>query len=607
MLLKSKMTTLLSTLFLIALFCLQHTTTIAQSYTDNRQLSCATGNQIARDVDVNTNGWVFTAGSGQNTSPTTYDGSLIVTDGALNTKWEITFVGAGNDELNGVDVISSGTYSAEVYVTGYFTGSMTMTRYDSPLFHNVPVFLATITAPGGSNDPTYFVSKFDLDGNHIWTRIAGQVGQNNTDIGNDVSVVQVGTTRYVYTTGFWRGTTTFTGHTGSAALSANASFNDAFVACYIDNGNTTALQWVNTIAVPNKHDYGWALQANSVGDVYVTGSVSGGVTVTGTGGTSLVLGNIGGDDAYLLKYGANGAILRSIVFGGNAVSGGAASDCGRGIALGANGRIVVSGYYKGNSGVLGNAATQDAFLLGFTETGVTFFNYAWKDFFRGTGNDLFYRIATSQDQFTCYAAGSYTGDMNPTYNGAPGPTQTASNPGPPNADSFFATVNASNGAAVGTVMAQWDDINADALTGAAVLENSTAYFCGIYSGDFYYDPPTASGFSLNNCFPGSYESVVLEWDTPFKRAQVDEPITQTLDLGSGSIYPNPTTGKFTLDLKGVGAATVQVHDMYGKSILAAMESVDPSMVLDLSNHPSGIYFVTVQSAQGSKTLRVVRQ
>jgi hypothetical protein len=74
-----------------------------------------------------------------------------------------------------------------------------------------------------------------------------------------------------------------------------------------------------------------------------------------------------------------------------------------------------------------------------------------------------------------------------------------------------------------------------------------------------------------------------------------------------SIYPNPTKGECTVDLKALGAATVQVHDLYGKSIMAAQASTDHRLVLDLSNHPAGIYFVTVQSAQGSKTLRVVRQ
>lgn len=611
MTLKSKFIALMGTWMLSLLFTISHQPLDAQTFGSSLQLSYASANQLVRDIDINTNGWIFTAGSGQNTSPSTYDGKLSVHDSGQNLKWYIDFIGSGNDEINGVDVISSGAYTAEVYVTGYFTGSMTMVRHSGFPIHDFASTLATINAPSGlSNDATYFVSKFDIDGNHIWTQVAGQVGQNNTEIGNDVSVVQVGATRYVYTTGFWRGATTFTGNTGSVALTADVSFNDAFTACYIDNGTTAGLQWVNKIVVPNKHDYGWALIANPTGDVFVTGSVAGATTATGNGGTSLSLGNIGGDDCYLIKYGSNGNILRSIVFGGDAPSVAPASDCGRGIALGASGRILVSGYYKGNSVALGNAATQDAFLLGFIETGATNFNYSWKDFFRGTGNDALFRIATTADGTVCFAPGNFTGNMVPTYVGVAAATQVPSNPSAPNPDGFFATVNAISGVANGPVVPVWDDTDTDGLTAVATSGNCHARFTGNYRGYFLYDaylPPFGSAINLTNTSPGTYEAFMFGWNLACKRSGMEEPIAEELEGTETRIFPNPTTGRFTIDLKDFGLATVVVHDIYGKQVLSATEVNASQVALDLSDRPAGTYLVTLRSAHGTKTLRLIKQ
>lgn len=61
-----------------------------------------------------------------------------------------------------------------------------------------------------------------------------------------------------------------------------------------------------------------------------------------------------------------------------------------------------------------------------------------------------------------------------------------------------------------------------------------------------------------------------------------------------TISPNPSTGRFHLDLSKVpnGKATFMVFDVLGKKILSVQyEQPDANAVIDLSGRPAGIYFV----------------
>ena len=76
------------------------------------------------------------------------------------------------------------------------------------------------------------------------------------------------------------------------------------------------------------------------------------------------------------------------------------------------------------------------------------------------------------------------------------------------------------------------------------------------------------------------------------------------------IYPNPTTGMFTLELTGVEqseSVTVNIYSMKGDKINASR--IDGSMKheFSLSDEPSGIYLFQVITAKGSFTTRIVKK
>ena len=75
------------------------------------------------------------------------------------------------------------------------------------------------------------------------------------------------------------------------------------------------------------------------------------------------------------------------------------------------------------------------------------------------------------------------------------------------------------------------------------------------------------------------------------------------------IFPNPTTGIITIDLTGQqpGPAEVRIYDLTGR-IVYSTGHFDAEMIeLDLTENPSGIYLIIVQSAEGFASETISKQ
>ncbi|MEO0473031.1 MAG: T9SS type A sorting domain-containing protein, partial [Bacteroidota bacterium] len=76
-------------------------------------------------------------------------------------------------------------------------------------------------------------------------------------------------------------------------------------------------------------------------------------------------------------------------------------------------------------------------------------------------------------------------------------------------------------------------------------------------------------------------------------------------------YPNPTEGATTVEVNEVAlqmGARVDVISGLGRSIMSSTKMTARKMDLDLSNSPSGVYYVRVRLANGkSQTLKVIRK
>lgn len=77
------------------------------------------------------------------------------------------------------------------------------------------------------------------------------------------------------------------------------------------------------------------------------------------------------------------------------------------------------------------------------------------------------------------------------------------------------------------------------------------------------------------------------------------------DVNNITLYPNPTTGLFTIENIGSKIQNVEVYDVYGK-LINSIKVDDNTVSIDASSFASGVYFTRITTEQGTTTVRVVK-
>ncbi len=78
---------------------------------------------------------------------------------------------------------------------------------------------------------------------------------------------------------------------------------------------------------------------------------------------------------------------------------------------------------------------------------------------------------------------------------------------------------------------------------------------------------------------------------------------------SFTVYPNPTTGKFTLELTGIDFSEkvrVEIYGMKGEKVLAKELTERKTHDFSLSEVPAGLYFVRVVAGEKAETMKLVK-
>jgi len=73
-----------------------------------------------------------------------------------------------------------------------------------------------------------------------------------------------------------------------------------------------------------------------------------------------------------------------------------------------------------------------------------------------------------------------------------------------------------------------------------------------------------------------------------------------------SIYPNPTTGKFTVIASGAKQSQIKIHNVYGECIYQHI-STSSNFQIDLGETPSGIYFLKMKTPEGIAVKKIVKE
>jgi len=90
-----------------------------------------------------------------------------------------------------------------------------------------------------------------------------------------------------------------------------------------------------------------------------------------------------------------------------------------------------------------------------------------------------------------------------------------------------------------------------------------------------------------------------------------EPVTKIITSSEAEglkLFPNPTTGVFTIMANHITNATIEVYDMLGNSVKKEMfANIKSGYQLDLSGHAKGTYWVNIISGNKKYTKQIVVQ
>lgn len=279
-------------------------------------LSTDGGSSVAVDGSGNAYITGVTGGSLGGAVKGTPDAYLIKVDSLGNQVWSRQIGTTKGDDGEAVAVDGLGN----IYVTGSTVGSF----------------------PGYGNQgySDSFLVKLDASGNELWTR---QIGTQEDDNTTSIAVDSIGN---VYISGYTDGN--FGG--------TNAGGYDAFLTKFDASGNQV---WARQIGT-TEDDRSQAVAVDGAGTVYISG-----ITTGSLGGA-----NMGGRDAFLIKYDTSGNQVWARQIGTNK------EDRSYAVAIDGAGNAFISGFTDGSLGGT-NPGFTHAYLTKFDAAG----NELWSELF----------------------------------------------------------------------------------------------------------------------------------------------------------------------------------------------------------------------------------
>jgi hypothetical protein len=91
-------------------------------------------------------------------------------------------------------------------------------------------------------------------------------------------------------------------------------------------------------------------------------------------------------------------------------------------------------------------------------------------------------------------------------------------------------------------------------------------------------------------------------DITFPHACIITNVEERVRPKTNAIYPNPTTGSFTMEL--VEESNISIFNALGQ-VVRRLDNVSGNQQIDLSNAPKGLYYVRIQSGSNIETTKLI--
>ncbi len=533
-------------------------------------------NEFGNDIAIDAAGNVYTVGNFGGTADFNYgsadftitsngssDAFLVKYDASGNFVWAKSWGGASNEIAKKIAISHSGS----IYVSGTFSSTTDFDPNSGILNLN----------PIGSND--IFISKFDTSGNIKWAKQLG--GASNEDLGNMV-LDNIGN---IICTGNFLTTADFDPGAGMANLISKGA-EDIFISKLDSNGNYV---WVKQIG-GKRMDLGFSVCTDNLGNIITTGCFADTVDFDPNSGIINLFSKGFYADIFIIKYDPNGNYIWAKQIGGYI------KQTGLVITTDANnniynlGKFTDSADFDPNAGeyILHSFASGEShYLLKLTPAG----NLIWASNFDGA-SEITPKNITIDKNKNLYVVGDFweTVDFNPS------------------ADSFKIS---SNSDSYDIFMLKLDSMGkfiwvnsfggtSDDNCNAIKIDNDeNIYSTGGYQKDVDFDPSTSS-FILS---AGLLSDIYIQ-----KLSQNPTSIKKLVEKYNFAIYPNPSTGIFTIQFNNKEKILgLEIYSSTGILVFNT-SNITPTLEIDISGFSTGSYFVKARTENGLiMTQKIVKQ
>jgi hypothetical protein len=531
--------------------------------------------------------------------------------------WQKQFGGPERDDVQSMTVDVSGN----VYTTGYFLGTVDFDPNSG---------VSNLTSAGIGD---IFINKLDASGNFLWAK---QLGGSSHDIGESITVDASGN---VYITGTFLGTADFDPGSGTVNFTTSATATDFFI-CKLDpSGNFV---WAKQFP-GSGNDVGSAIAVDASGNVYTTGYFTYTIDFDpGAGVTNLSAftgSSIGSSDIFISKLDSSGNFVWAKRLGGSN------SDYALNLCTDNLGNVYTTGIFGGtvdfDPGIgiknLTSSDYDDIFISKLDASG----NFVWaKQLSASSAIDL--SSITVDVLGNVYTTGYFQGTADfDLGSGTVFFTTSVSN-----SDIFISKLDASGNFVWAKQLGERS--STDAGKSITVDASGNVYTTGYFSGTVDFDSGagvanlTSQGSSTDIFINKLDASGNFVWAKKMGNSDIDAGISIKVDAfgnvytsgyfnGTGSrdifvlklsqtvlgieesafeteskLYPNPTQGKLTIDLKeSTSKIQVVVRNPLGIEIIRKIYPEASSIQLDLEGEV-GIYFVELLENNKKTMLKVVK-
>jgi hypothetical protein len=466
-------------------------------------------------------------------------------DTAGNFIWAKRIGSAGYEECTAMAADAQGN----IYITGTFLGVAD--------FDPGPATFNLTSSP--STDA--FICKLDPSGNLVWAKQFG--GGVSQPMPQPVSsnAIAVDDSGNVYTTGIFDGPTDFDPGTGVLTLTPGLTFSSDIFVSKLDS--TGALVWARQLG-GNAFEGGYGIALDDNGNIFTTGFFNGTVDFDPGPGIYNLTAPVNETVSYLSKLGASGDFVWAKQPGGRT---------GYSIAADHSGNVYVSGEELNDSITINK----------FSPSG----NNIWA---RQIGADICWFMTTDGGN-SLYLTGQFHG----TADFDPGPgTSNMTSIG--TSDAYVCKLDSAGNLVWTRQLGGTLDVGGRCV---ALDASNNLYTTGGFNGTADLDPGA-----------GTYNlTAIASYDIFINKLKPDVLGVGETSVADGmKIYPNPTDGKFVVELNSkYEDATLVLRDVLGQVVDKKTISNSGQEELEIRG-ANGLYFLEVYQQNGKRdVVRVVKQ